>query len=566
MSNIHTYSYEGPLPLGSVVAHHCGAAGLVTAKEAHWQLVGREAESGQYILDVYEVAESSISSNQASQRADEGLADSSEAILLKPKERELKATIYGEISSAGRTRMGGELLRLLRTAQGLSPVGEWGTMVGVRPTKLFHKLWDAVEQDYATVESSSHDTVQCGPQSTEKSSLYATAQFTPHATVESSPQITEKSRATTMDGKVAQKASDALHALHEVSESKLSLLRQIGSLQRPYVAPHEAMKQHVSVYAGIPFCQTRCTYCSFPYGLIQDYGRIPDFVEAFQKDAKHVANLVEQYNLSVDSLYMGGGTPTSLCDADFQQVLETLQVLHQGDKEFTVEAGRPDSVTAHKLDTMKRLGVNRISINPQSMHDHILKAIARGHKAEDIKTLYEEVRRNTDFIVNMDFIAGLPHQTLAHMKENLDYVCQVRPENVTIHTLALKRGSPLYDGQGLQFMPEEAIVKEMVQLSRERLEAAGYVPYYVYRQQYMRGQLENIGYTLPGYECEYNIRIMEERQSIISIGPGGSSKWIYGADYRQRKQHIPKDVSVYIDTLDRLLQKRSTLSKIHWEG
>lgn len=565
MNNIHTYSYEGPLPLGSVVAHHCGAAGLVTAKDGHWQLIAREvhetqeeqevskwaesytvntSEIGYYILQVYEVVSS----------PEEAL-----------KERQLRATIRGEISSAGRTRMGGELLRLLRTAQGLTPVGEWGTMVGVRPTKLFHKLWDQVIESDG--DSPGVQTVAEDGDSPDIQTVAEDGDLPDIQIVAEDDDSSEVSVVTpSSEEPAAQVASERLHALHEVSQSKLSLLRQIGSLQRPYVAPQKDMKQHISVYAGVPFCQTRCTYCSFPYGLLQDYGRVPEFVRAFQRDANHVHELVARFGLTVDSLYMGGGTPTSLCDDDFYFALEALQPLHEGHREFTVEAGRPDSVTAHKLDSMKRFGVNRISINPQSMQDAILKAIARGHTAEDIKTLYKEVRQTTDFIVNMDFIAGLPHQTLAHMEENLDYVCQARPENVTIHTLALKRGSPLYEGHGLEFMPEESIVKEMVALSRQRLESAGYVPYYVYRQQYMRGQMENIGYTLPGYECEYNIRIMEERQSIISIGPGGSSKWIYGADYRQRKQHIPKDVSVYIDTLATLLQKRETLSKIHWEG
>lgn len=563
MSNRHTYSYEGPLPLGSVVAHHCGAAGLVTAKDAHWQLVGREIHKsayieglaheslgheglarenlgheglenealgheglGQYILEVYEVQnEESIS-----------------------KERLLRATIRGEISSSGRTHMGGQLLRLLRTAQGLAPVGEWGTMVGVRPTKLFHKLWDQAVQD-------------------ERSSVLPirAASLAPMEEAQRAGQQ-NFSEANAVMTNLAQKASEALRELHEVSESKLSLLRQIGTLQRPYVEPKEHMKSHISVYAGIPFCQTRCTYCSFPYGLIQDYERIPEFVRAFRADAAHLEHIVKRFNLTVDSLYMGGGTPTSLDDEEFAHVLAALQPLHQERREFTVEAGRPDSVTKSKLDTMKRCGVTRISINPQSMQDSVLKAIARGHTAADIRQLYKVVKQSTDFIVNMDFIAGLPHQTLAYMEENLDYVCQARPENVTIHTLALKRGSPLYEGHGLEAMPEEAVVKEMVNLSRARLEAAGYVPYYVYRQQYMRGQLENIGYTLPGYECEYNIRIMEERQSILSIGPGSSSKWISGTDYRQKKQHVPKDVSVYIDTLHTLLQKRETLSNTHWEG
>ena len=478
MCNFYTYSYEGPLPLGSVVAHHCGAAGLVTAKDAHWQLSAVEGPNG-YTLEV---------------RVD----------------GQVKQSFEGPVSTKGRTAIGAALLRYLRSEQGLDPVGEWGSLVGVRPTKLFHKRWD-------------------------------------------------------MTGS-AEQAVESIHRDYEVSAGKLDLLKAVASLQRPYVEPRPDSERHISVYGGIPFCQTRCTYCSFPYGLIQDYKRVADFVEAFRADSLQLADLVRHYNLHVDSLYMGGGTPTSLDDEAFRHVLSAFKELHQPGREFTVEAGRPDSVTTNKLEAMKEHGVNRISINPQSMQDHILKAIARGHKADDIRRLYDQVKEQTDFIVNMDFIAGLPEQNFGHMQENLDYVCQVRPENVTIHTLALKRGSPLYDSGRTDTMPDEDVVKDMVAYSRERLEAAGYVPYYVYRQQYMRGQLENIGYTLPGYACEYNIRIMEERQSILSVGPGSSSKWIGGAEYRQKKQHLPKDVSVYIDTLETLLRKRSLLSKQHWEG
>lgn len=476
--NFYTYSYEGPLPLGSVVAHHCGAAGLVTAKDAYWQLSAVEA-NGLYHLDIR-------------------------------VNGEVKQSFEGPVTTKGRTEMGAALLRFLRMEQGLKPLGDWGSLVGVRPTKLFHKRWELTGSADGAVEAIQQD--------------------------------------------------------YEVNDRKLELLKSVATLQRPYVEPRPDDERHISVYGGIPFCQTRCTYCSFPYGLIQDYKRVAEFVDAFRTDALQLADLVRQYNLHVDSLYMGGGTPTSLDDEAFRHALSALAALHQPGREFTVEAGRPDSVTTNKLETMMEFGVNRISINPQSMQDHILKAIARGHKADDIRRLYEQVRAQTDFIVNMDFIAGLPEQNFGHMQENLDYVCQARPENVTIHTLALKRGSPLYESGHKETMPDEDIVKDMVAYSRERLEAAGYVPYYVYRQQYMRGQLENIGYTLPGYGCEYNIRIMEERQSILSVGPGSSSKWIGGAEYRQKKQHLPKDVSVYIDTLETLLRKRSLLSKQHWEG
>lgn len=479
-----TYTYSGPLPLGSVVAHYCGAAGLTTCKEGPaWVLKGDET-TNQYTLAVY-------------------------------YDGELQTTFSGSHTNEGRLQIGGQLLRLLRTHHGLAPLGDWGTLVGVRPTKLFHKLWD-----------------QLGS---------------------------------------AEAAVNRLRKQYEVTEAKIALLEQVATLQRPYVAPTDRADRLISVYGGIPFCQTHCTYCSFPYGLIQDYKRVPQFVEAFVTDSEHLQTILQNYDLQLGTIYLGGGTPTSLNEADFEIVVAALAKLREygqsgADLEFTVEAGRPDSVTPYKLQTMARWGVNRISINPQSMQDSILKAIGRGHTAQAIKELYDYVRKYTSFQVNMDFIAGLPYQNEAHMIENMDYVCQAMPENVTIHTLALKRGSPLYEGVGREAMPEEKAVQAMVAYCKERLEAAGYVPYYVYRQQYMTSQTENIGYTLPGKVCEYNIRIMEERQSILSVGPGSSSKWMRAPEYRQLQQHMPKDVSVYIDTLSTLLDKRSQLCKQFWEG
>ena len=344
---------------------------------------------------------------------------------------------------------------------------------------------------------------------------------------------------------------------------KLATLGAIGEYQRPFLSDTDDKK--VSLYCGIPFCDTRCVYCSFPYGLYQDYAGKSQFLKALTRDIEDMKAIVQSYNLTVNTLYMGGGTPTVLKDEDFHQVLKQLSLLVPEGHEFTVEAGRPDSVNPTKLRSMLELGVNRISINPQTMQDDILRRIGRGHSVRDVDELLQYVKNNTSLAVNMDFIAGLPNQTMPNMIENMDYVCQNLPENVTIHTLALKRGSPLYDLHMEDDIPEEHLVAEMVQYGKERLEAAGYVPYYLYRQQYMRGQLENIGYTLPGKACEYNIQIMEERQSILSMGPGSSSKWMRAPEYRQLKQHMPKDVDVYHETIDALLEKRHRICERFWE-
>ena len=472
---LNGYHYTGPLPLGSVVAHNCGAAGLFSSNtDADVKLSAVEYDD-MYILTV------SI--------------------------RGVEHTLTGSISSLGRRSIGQSLLVLLRTEQGLPAHNEWGTMVGVRPTKLLHKYMD----QYGSLEA----------------------------------------------------ATRHIRDEFSVSMEKLEVLSKIGRYQRPFLG--DDSPKHISLYCGIPFCETRCVYCSFPYGLYQDYPRQAEFITALLKDIDDVRSICESYNLYTNTLYMGGGTPTILGNEDFHHLLTRLATLIPEGREFTVEVGRPDSITVEKIRSMQHCHVNRISINPQTMDDTILRRIGRGHNAQDIDDMYQYVKKHTDFAVNMDFIAGLPGQEIKHMMHNMDYICHNLPENVTIHTLAIKRGSPLYDLNMQDDVPEESVVRHMVQYAKERLEAAGYVPYYLYRQQYMRGQLENIGYTLPGKACEYNIQIMEERQTIMSMGPGGSSKWMRAPLYRQKKQHMPKDVDVYIDTLTTLLDKRHALCKSFWE-
>lgn len=473
---LNGYYYTGPLPLGSVVAHNCGAAGLFSSHDddADVKLSAVERDD-MYVLTV----------------------------VIRGEEHILK----GPISSMGRRSIGQKLLVLLRTEQGLPAYNEWGTMVGVRPTKLLHKYID----QYGSIED----------------------------------------------------ATRHIRDEFSVSLEKLDVLSRIGQYQRPYLESHS--ERNVSLYCGIPFCETRCVYCSFPYGLYQDYHRQSEFVSALLRDITDVREICESYNLRTNTLYMGGGTPTILNHEDFHRVLTGLSTLIPEGCEFTVEAGRPDSITNLKIRSMQECHVNRISINPQTMDDVILRRIGRGHSTQDIDDMYQYVKKHTDFAVNMDFIAGLPGQNIKHMVHNMDYICQNLPENVTIHTLAIKRGSPLYDLNMQHDVPDESVVKHMVQYAKERLEQAGYVPYYLYRQQYMRGQLENIGYTLPGKACEYNIQIMEERQTIMSMGPGGSSKWMQAPSFRQKKQHMPKDVDVYTDTLDALLAKRHALCKSFWE-
>lgn len=475
-----TYSYDGPIELGSVVAHQCAGAQLFVTKD-----IGEVLLRGKEIEDKYEL-----------KLWLEGGAGCTYT---------LGRIFTGPVSVEGRKQIGRELLIYLRDLQGL-PESPWGTLVGVRPTKLVHKLWDTL---------GSLDAVEL-----------------------------------------------ELKKTYSLSEDKWNLLSQVVQVERPYVA--EVSPKSISIYSGIPFCESHCSYCSFPYGMIQNYPHIDDFTKAYQHDIEHMRGLIDRHALDVADLYMGGGTPTSLKNEDFRAILRALATLVPEEREFTVEAGRPDSVTPDKLSAMMEYGVNRISINPQTMDDGILRRIGRGHSVQDIVDLYSYIHQHTDLIVNMDFIAGLPYQSIAHMEDNLAHIEQMLPHNVTVHTLALKKGSPLYDSCDKEAVPSEEMVLEMLAMSHDKLLSLGYVPYYMYRQQYMVGQMENVGYTLPGYACSYNIRMMEERHSILAMGPGSSSKWMSGADFRQHKQHMPKDVDTYCMNLDELLEKRSKLSDQCW--
>lgn len=471
-----SFHYTGPIQLGSVVAHQCGAAQLFSVKSGFdIEIVGLECTY--YTLEVYVMGEQ-------------------------------KAVFKGEVSIEGRKQIGKELLYFLRELQGLPKYGEWGSLVGVRPTKLVHKLLDR------------RDDVQ-----------------------------------------------NVLRHQYNVSEEKIDLLLSVAKVGRSYVEKSyvENHKNHISVYGHIPFCDTHCTYCSFPYGLARHYKPMDAFVQAYLQDGQHLLDLVQRYGIQIDDIYIGGGTPTSLREEAFDTVLELCAQFHEEGREFTLEAGRPDSVSSAKVESMVRHGVNRISINPQSMQDDVLKAIRRGHSVQDVVDLYKYIRKHTQFSVNMDFICGLPLQSTISAQENLIYIERFMPHNITVHTLALKKGSPLYD-EGATHMPEEETVKEMVYIMHQGLLALGYIPYYMYRQQYMKGQLENIGYTLPGFESTYNIHMIEERQTTLSIGPGSVSKWIEPVEFRQIKQYMPKDVDIYKDTLEELLYKRETISEEFWRG
>lgn len=314
-------------------------------------------------------------------------------------------------------------------------------------------------------------------------------------------------------------------------------------------------------YVHIPFCPSHCAYCSFPSAVTKGGEELDGFVEALCEDIRWAGALIRRKALTVESVYFGGGTPTVLTEAQMERVLRAVRrwVPLSGLREWTVEAGRPDTVTPAMLALLRSYGVDRLSVNPQTMQDRILSLISRTHGGADVLRAFGDARRAGFPTVNMDFICGLPRQTAEDMEENLRVICQLRPENVTIHTLAVKRGSPFYQREAQWHLPSEMEVEAMLRLTEERLCAAGYRPYYLYRQKYMTDDFANVGYTLDGHASAYNIRMIGEHQHIVGAGAGAASKAVLPGGFRLRKLYMPKQSALYRERLDALCGARDRL-------
>ena len=304
------------------------------------------------------------------------------------------------------------------------------------------------------------------------------------------------------------------------------------------------------LYVGIPFCPTRCAYCSFVSQSVEKSMKlIPPFLDALEQEIRATAAQVKALGLSPVSIYMGGGTPTTLSAQQLDRLCAVLAEAFDLSalREYTVEAGRPDTITEEKLRVLRAHGVDRVSVNPQTMSDAVLETIGRKHTAADIVSALEKVRTVGGFAVNMDLIAGLPADSVEGFADTVERVLALRAENVTVHTLSLKKGSRItLEGAAL---PSEGEVARMLDLAEARLRQSGYEPYYLYRQKFMSGGFENVGWTRPGYENLYNICIMEELCSILAMGGGGSTKLIRPGEGRNIRLMAPKYPLEYIEKI-----------------
>ncbi len=388
---------------------------------------------------------------------------------------------------------------LLKQDQGFSP--PWGSLTGIRPTKLARQLIDEMGQ----------------------SSL---------------PAVVE-----------------ALRTVFDVSEPKARL---VGDILQAQQGIHTWGDQaHYDVYIGIPFCRTRCLYCSFFSADMRKPKLAHAYVEALLREIAAFGALMSELGRSCRAIYVGGGTPVAIPTEQLRRVLEEAQRAFPGAAEFTVEAGRPDSVTAETMAMLKAMGVGRVSINPQTMNARTLRAIGRDHTPEDVLEAYAMARAAGLSQINMDLIAGLPGETASDMAATLAALAGLDMDNLTVHTLAIKHSSRLNERLADFPLPDDAEAARMVELAHAFAAGRGMEPYYMYRQKYMAGNLENVGYALPGTACVYNIDMMEETHDIIALGAGAVSKRMFYEQTRHERFPNPKSIEYYISKIDEIIGRKA---------
>ena len=313
----------------------------------------------------------------------------------------------------------------------------------------------------------------------------------------------------------------------------------------------------LGIYIGIPFCPTRCLYCSFTSNQA-DRKEIDRYLEALCREIKYCGRRVREGNYRIESIYIGGGTPTSLDELQMEILLDTVENnFDLGDlKEFTVEAGRPDTFTEEKLNIMKKHRVNRISINPQTMHDATLEIIGRSHTVEQTEKAFEMAELSGIECINTDLIAGLPGESVEDFQESIKKIVEAGADNITLHTLAVKRASRLKEiDAGFNYRNAD-ICESMLRYAHEYLRKNGYRPYYLYRQKHTSGDTENVGFCRNGKISLYNIRIMQETQSVLAIGAGGISKVYFPAENRLERVANVSNYQIYIDRIDEMIERK----------
>ncbi len=371
----------------------------------------------------------------------------------------------------------------------------WGSLTGIRPTKLFYELLAEENGDY-------------------------------------------------------NKAKDRLISEFYVSKPKAEITKQIVINQGKLVKDDKV----VHLYVNIPFCPTRCNYCSFISGGIKECGKyIEPYLTALKKEIDETLKFLSENDYKIATVYMGGGTPTSITAEQMDDLLSHIKV---DVPEFTVESGRPDTITREKLDVLKKHGVTRICINPQTFCDATLKAIGRNHTSKQVLEAFN-LAKNYDFDINSDLIAGLENEDFKTFKNSLKTCLSLHPNNITIHTLSVKKASLLIEQK--KALNSEKIVKRMIDYSYKTLTKYGYKPYYLYKQKNMVGNLENIGYFKGESLNLFNVVSMEEVASIVACGANAISKRYFSRLDRIERWANVKNLNEYITRIDEMIEKKNAL-------
>ena len=334
-----------------------------------------------------------------------------------------------------------------------------------------------------------------------------------------------------------------------VSEENISLVKDVLSAQKGIYRKQDG---DADLYAGIPFCPSKCNYCSFITADINRTGKfVEDYLSALEREISACQGLYHQ----LKSVYVGGGTPLVLSAKQIERVLSALAPFVTKGLEYTVEAGRPDVIDDEKLSVLKDFSVTRVCVNPQTFSDETLRRIGRLHTEKDIYRAYE-LTKKYGFDINCDLIAGLTGESYAEFCASIDKTIALSPENITVHTLCLKRGAKLKEEESRLYVED---ISRMISYAREKLYAAGYVPYYLYRQKYMAGNYENTGWTKPGKACVYNIDVMEEITDNIACGANAVGKKVFLSENRIERIGAPKDIPTYISKIDSIIEEKRAL-------
>ena len=350
---------------------------------------------------------------------------------------------------------------------------------------------------------------------------------------------------------------------HYALEEKAQLCIDVAKSEDKFVNKDP---RNISIYIGMAFCPTRCLYCSFASNPINGNKKLVEpYLKALSYEIKEMSKYVKEKNLKIETIYFGGGTPTSINNEEFENLMNLIYnsfIKENSPREFTVECGRPDSITLEKLKTMKRYNVTRISINPQTMNDKTLKLIGRNHTSKDVIEKFKMAKDLGFQDINMDMIIGLPGEGLEEAKHTAKEILKLSPDSLTVHGLSLKRGSIMYENfilkKGLGLKSQEEIMK-MYEESRELAKALDIKPYYMYRQKNMVGNMENLGYAKKGKECLYNIEMNEDKKTIIALGADAVTKVVFLEENRLERFANVKDLKGYTERIKEMVEGKIKL-------